>query len=270
VFRSFLFEPFNIPSGSMIPTLHVGDHILVKKWSYGYSNFSFPFGSWNLWSGRFATFWGEPERGDVVVFRKPGDKIEYVKRLIGLPGDTVQMIAGRLHINGARVERKNPRPYIIANLPKSIRAAGWHNSDMTIRGNRLFVDNAPADFNYTIEYKSSRACEQSPGACGVIRGTEWVEVLPGGREHSIVELDDNTPLDTTALYRVPDGHYFMMGDDRDLSADSRTADVGFVPRDNILGRVWTIFYSHNYYDYLLFPWNWWNKMRWDRFFDKIS
>ena len=113
LFRSFLLEPFNIPSGSMIPSLHVGDHIFVQKWGYGYSRYSFPFGSWNLWNGRF---WAkhEPETGDIIVFRKPNANVEYVKRLIGQPGDKIQMKNGRLYINDKMVERKNPQPYIVA------------------------------------------------------------------------------------------------------------------------------------------------------------
>ncbi|MBQ7409588.1 MAG: signal peptidase I [Alphaproteobacteria bacterium] len=99
IFRSLLLEPFNIPSGSMIPSLHVGDHIFVQKWSYGYSRYSFPFGSWNMWDGRFFVA-NEPKTGDIIVFRKPNDNIEYVKRLIGQPGDTIKMTDGRLYING--------------------------------------------------------------------------------------------------------------------------------------------------------------------------
>ena len=112
IFRSFLLEPFNIPSGSMIPTLQVGDHIFIKKWSYGYSKNSFPFGSWNLWNGRFLG--NEPKIGDIVVFRKPNDTVDFVKRLVGAPGDKIQMISGRLHINGKPLVRENPRPYIMA------------------------------------------------------------------------------------------------------------------------------------------------------------
>jgi signal peptidase I len=268
IFRSFLLEPFNIPSGSMIPTLHVGDHIFVKKWSYGYSRNSFPFGSWNIWGGRFLAT--EPKTGDVIVFRKPNDTVDYVKRLIGLPGDTVQMVSGRLYINGKMVERENPRPYIIANLAKSLRSAGYQRMNtqtgdvMVIKGNKIYVNNKPADFNYTIEYKSDRLCDMAPIECMVIDATEWTEVLPNGVRHSIVEISDDKDYDNTPLFRVPAGHYFMMGDDRDLSRDSR-ADVGFVPRDNLLGRVWFVWYSHNYYAPLIMIWTWPEKMRWDRF-----
>ena len=136
VFRSLLLEPFNIPSGSMIPTLHVGDHIFVTKWSYGYSRYSFPFGSWKMWNGRFMAT--EPTVGDVVVFRNPTNEgQDYIKRLIGVPGDTIQMVKGRLYINGEMVKRENPRPYVVAMLPKSLRSVGYYKENMSIKGNKI-------------------------------------------------------------------------------------------------------------------------------------
>ncbi|MCL2758283.1 MAG: signal peptidase I [Alphaproteobacteria bacterium] len=268
IFRSLLLEPFNIPSGSMIPTLHVGDHLFVTKWSYGYSRNSFPFGSWNLWEGR--AFGTDPEMGDVIVFRKPGGKIDYVKRLVGLPGDTVQIISGRLYINGVVAVRENPQPYVIANVPKSLRRAGYQrvNPDgkiMVIRGDRIFVDNRPAEFNFTIQYRSSAFCRRVPWECGIIDATEYEQVLPNGVRHRIIEISDNEHFDNTQLFTVPAGHYFMLGDNRDMSRDSRAEDVGFVPRDNLIGRVWFVWYSHNYYAPLLFVWSWFDKMRWNRF-----
>ena len=263
IFRSLLLEPFNIPSGSMIPSLHVGDHIFVQKWNYGYSRYSFPFGSWNLWNGRF---WAkhEPKTGDIIVFRKPDANVEYVKRLIGVPGDTIQMKDGRLYINGKMVERKDPRPYIIANLPKSMRSVGYYKDTMSIKGNKIWIDNKPAPFNYTIEYKSDRVCQMSPYECGVFNATEYTEVLPNGVEHSIIEMTDTAPLDNTEIFTVPEKHLFFMGDNRDNSADSRTPAVSYVSRDNVLGNVWFIWYSHNYYSSMLAVWNWGNKIRWDR------
>ncbi len=263
IFRSFLLEPFNIPSGSMIPTLHVGDHIFVEKWAYGYSRYSFPFGSWKLWNGRF---WAsEPEIGDVIVFRNPiNESQDYVKRLIGRPGDKIQMIGGRLHINDVQVPRENPRPYIVATLSKSLRNVGYYKDDMSIKGNKIWINNQPAPFNYTIEYKDDRYCKMYPGACGVFAMTEYTETLPNGVQHSIIEYSDNERLDDTMAFTVPENHYFFMGDNRDNSNDSR-ADVGYVPRDNVLGRVWFIWYSHNYYAPMLVIWNWGSKMRWDRF-----
>ena len=240
-FRSILLEPFNIPSGSMIPSLHVGDHIFVQKWTYGYSRYSFPFGSWKLWNGRFFAR-HEPKTGDIIVFRKPDANVEYVKRLIGTPGDTIQMKSGRLYINGKMVERKNPRPYIIANLPKSMRGVGYYHDNMSIKGNHIWIDNKPAPFNYTIEYKSDRICQSSPYECGVFNATEYTEVLPNGVEHSIIEMSDNAPLDNTEVFTVPEKHLFFMGDNRKISHDSRAADVGSRSINDVLGVVpkWSI------------------------------
>lgn len=268
VFRSLLLEPFNIPSGSMIPTLHVGDHIFVEKWSYGYSRYSFPFGSWKLWNGRFFAR-HEPSVGDVIVFRNPtNESMDYVKRLIGTPGDRIQMRDGRLYINGEVVKRENPRPYVIARLPKSMRSVGYYHTDMSIKGNKIWVDNNPAEFNYTIEYVSD--CRMGDGNCGIFNMTEYDETLPNGVTHKIVELSDNNPQsDNTVEYVVPEKTFFFMGDDRDFSFDSRWGNdvggIGFVPRDNVMGKVWFIWYSHNYYAPMLAIWSWGNKMRWNRF-----
>ena len=262
-FRSLFLEPFNIPSGSMIPTLHIGDHIFITKWSYGYSRYSFPFGSWHLWNGR--VFKNMPKLGDVIVFRNPkNESLDYVKRLVGLPGDTIQMREGRLYINGEMVERKDPRPYVVAVLPRSLRSVGYYHENMTIKGNKVLVDGAPADFNYTIEYRADHVCRTTPGLCGVFPATEYTEVLPGGVEHSIIEYTDNGPLDNTMEYLVPENHLFFMGDNRDNSNDSR-ADVGFVPVENMIGRVWFVWYSHNYASPMVAFWNWNAKMRWNRF-----
>ncbi|MBO7509185.1 MAG: signal peptidase I [Alphaproteobacteria bacterium] len=263
VFRSLFLEPFNIPSGSMIPSLHIGDHIFVTKWSYGYSRYSFPFGSWHLWNGR--VFGRTPKVGDVIVFRNPkNESVDYVKRLVALPGDTVQMKEGRLYINGEMLERRDPRPYVVAVLPRSLRSVGYFRDNMTIRGNKIYVDDKPADFGYTIEYKNDKLCQTYDGMCGVFPATEYTEVLPNGVEHSILEYTDKGPLDNTEIYLVPENHVFFMGDNRDNSNDSR-ADVGFVPMENILGRVWFIWYSHNYASPMVAFWNWNAKMRWNRF-----
>ena len=288
IFRSLLLEPFNIPSGSMIPTLHVGDHIFVTKWSYGYSRYSFPFGSWKLWNGRF---WAtEPEIGDVIVFRNPVDESQdYVKRLIGKPGDKIQMINGRLHINGEQVKRENPRPYVWAILPTEPKRGKYQNGKFEIDGNKIFVDNKPAEFNYTIQYspmcsnqykrvinlydgpggenlpESEGNWKPSDEPCGIFIMTEYTETLPNGVTHSIIETSDNEYYsDNTPVFTVPENHLFFMGDNRDNSGDSRM-HVGFVPRDNILGRVWFTWYSHNYYAPMLAIWSWGDKMRWDRF-----
>lgn len=262
-FRSLFMEPFNIPSGSMIPSLHIGDHIFITKWPYGYSRYSFPFGSWHLWNGRI--FNREPRVGDVIVFRNPGNESQdFVKRLIGLPGDVIQMRQGRLYINGKMVERRDPRPYIVAVLPRSTRSVGYYHENMVIRGNKILVDDAPADFDFTIEYKSDKLCRAHAGMCGVFHATKYIEVLPNGVEHEIIEYSDNGYMDNTSEFLVPDKHLFFIGDNRDNSNDSR-GDVGFVPVENMLGHVSFIWYSHNYAAPMLEFWHWGRKMRWNRF-----
>ena len=264
LFRSFLLEPFNIPSGSMIPNLMVGDHLFVSKWSWGYSRFSFPFGSARLFDGRFLQF-ASPESGEIVIFRKPFGRVEYVKRLVGQPGDAVQMINGYLHINGQAAELSNPRRYVVANIPNRNKRTGVRHNDMTIIGNRIYVNGQPADFNYTIEYKTDRVCLRNPIECRILEGVEFTETLPNGRSYQIIKMQQHGALDNTELLIVPENHFFMIGDNRDYSMDSRHPSIGFVPRDNMLGPILFIFYSHNYYSPLLFVWDWMNKMRWDRF-----
>ncbi|MDR0449304.1 MAG: signal peptidase I [Rickettsiales bacterium] len=268
-FRSFLLEPFNIPSGSMIPTLEVGDHLFVKKWSYGYSRYSFPFGSWHMFDGRFFET-GEPKRGDVIVFRTPDDTLDYVKRLIGLPGDTIQMRSGHLWINGQRLEREHKGKYVVAVLPQMLRSVGFQRLDnktgriMVIKGNQIFEDNKPVDYRFTIEYKNDEICRLRPDECQIQTGDLYIETLPNGVKHEIIKMAESGRYDNTAAFIVPEGKYFFMGDNRDSSEDSR-ASLGFVSRDNLIGKAWFIFYSHNYYSPLLLVWNWGSKLRWERF-----
>jgi signal peptidase I len=219
VVRTFLFEPFNIPSGSMIPTLLVGDYLFVSKYSYGYSRHSFPFSLVPM-SGRI--FEHEPARGDVVVFKYPRDnKTDYIKRVIGLPGDRIQMQDGRLFINGTLVSREK-------------------------------VD----DFVYR------------DTAGSVLRALQYKETLPGGKVHYILEDGDNRRYDNTPEVTVPEGHYFMMGDNRDHSADSR-ADVGFVPAENLVGRAEFLFFSTDGTASILQFWRWPFATRFERFFNGI-
>jgi signal peptidase I len=210
VIRTFLFQPFNIPSGSMRDTLLIGDYLFVSKYSYGYSHYSFPF-SPNLFSGRI--FGREPTRGDVVVFRLPrDDSTDYIKRTIGLPGDKIQMKEGLLYINGEPVKRER--------LP---------------------------DFR-----------DDEGG------GKRWRETLPNGVSYETRDLTDNGFLDNTKVFEVPPGHYFMMGDNRDNSQDSRTTQVGYVPFENLVGKAQIIFFSVKDGDaawqFWLWPWS----VRWDR------
>ena len=194
VFRSFLFEPFSIPSGSMIPTLRVGDYLFVSKYSYGYSRYSFPLGIIPF-SGRIME--STPERGDVIVFRKPGEEsIDYIKRLVGLPGDEISVVEGILHINGKPVDRQ-------------VEATAQHD-------NGLFSRSA----------------------------TVYRETLPDGRSYLIQEFSDNDRMDNISPRKVPEGHYFFMGDNRDNSRDSR-AEIGFVAAENLIGRAEFLFFSHD-------------------------
>lgn len=218
--RTFAYEPFNIPSGSMIPTLLVGDYLFVSKMSYGYSRHSLPL-SLPLIPGRI--LFSEPERGDVVVFKLPTDnRTDYIKRLVGLPGDTIQVKDGILHINGVAVQRR--------------QIENFRDEDRYGR---------PADVK------------------------QYIETLPNGREHRILEISDDLPNDNTGVYRVPEGHYFAMGDNRDNSVDSRFAKVGFVPRDNLVGRAEVIFYSTSATSEFWEFWKWLPATRFGRLLDGI-
>jgi signal peptidase I len=221
VIRTFLFQPFNIPSGSMKSTLLVGDYLFVSKYSYGYSHFSFPF-SPPLFSGRI---WASPpDRGDVVVFRLPrDDSTDYIKRVIGLPGDTVQMVGGVLTINGVPVKRER-------------------------------ID----DF---VETEEGR---------GTSRVKRWRETLPNGVSYTTLDLVDNGVHDNTPVYHVPAGNYFMMGDNRDNSTDSRVrpeaGGVGYVPFENLVGRAQIIFFSILDGESAWMVWRWPWTVRWGRLF----
>jgi signal peptidase I len=220
--RTFLFEPFNIPSSSMVPNLLVGDYLFVSKYSYGYSRYSFPFGLGGF-EGRMME--GEPKRGDVVVFRLPSNpSVDFIKRVVGLPGETIQVVAGRLYINDKIVLR---------------RPVG-----MT-------------------EYDAGKGERD--------RVMEYVETLPGRIEHTIYEESDEEPLDNTEKFTIPEGHYFMMGDNRDNSSDSRVMDlVGPVPFDNFVGRAEILFFSTNGYATFAEFWKWPWTIRYNRILDRIG
>jgi signal peptidase I len=223
VVRTVLFQPFNIPSGSLVPTLLVGDYLFTSKYSYGYSRYSIPFGP-PLFSGRL---WGsEPKRGDIAVFKLPKDNsTDYIKRVIGLPGDKIQVVEGVLQINGKAVQRE--------------RIADYETSDA---------------FGRTIAV------------------SQYQETLPNGVSHRIIERDgDRGYWDNTYVYNVPAGHFFMMGDNRDNSTDSRDeSSVGFVPFENLVGRAEIIFFSidENASAWKIWEWPW--TVRWNRLLRPIK
>lgn len=220
VIRSFLFEPFRIPSGSMYPTLEVGDYLFVSKYTYGYSRYSFP-GGIIPFKGRI---WDDmPKRGDIVVFKFPVDnKTDFIKRVIGLPGDTIEVKRGRLYINDKMVEREE--------------VGGYTVDEFVIRPE-----------NYT----------------------EYTETLPEGFKHNILEVSDYEPqVDNTTKVTVPEGHIFVMGDNRDRSDDSRVS-VGFVPVENLVGKARFLFFSHNDKGAWYKPWTWPKMIRWSKIFNTL-
>ena len=217
--RTVAFEPFNIPSGSMIPTLEIGDYLFVSKYSYGYSRYSLPF-SPPLFNGRI--FESMPKRGDVAVFKYPGDnRTDYIKRIVGLPGDKIQMREGVLYVNGVAVPR----------VPMQA-AASRDDSGVLVRG---------------LRYK---------------------ETLPGGATYQVQKLTDSGFPNNTHVFEVPPGRLFVMGDNRDSSADSRlpNSGVGFVKLENLVGRAEFIFFSIESTSPWWQFWMWPFEIRWNRIF----
>ncbi len=219
VVRTVAYEPFNIPSGSMIPTLQIGDYLFVAKYSYGYSHFSLPFAP-DIFSGRI--FGSVPARGDVAVFRYPRDtSVDYIKRVIGLPGDTVQVRDGQLYINDKLVPRKRLGDYVTDD-------EGIHMVQ------REYLESLPPSGS-------------NPGV-----------------SHDILKATDEGMANNTPVFKVPPGHLFVMGDNRDNSADSRF--WGFVPMENLIGKAEIIFFSYNYKAPLWEFWEWPFEIRWNRLF----
>ena len=220
--RTFLYQPFNIPSGSMKSTLLVGDYLFVSKFSYGYSQYSLPF-SPSLFSGRILS--DKPERGDVAVFKLPTDnETDYIKRVIGLPGDRIQMLDGVLQINGEPVKKERVDDFVTTD------------------------DNG-----------------------NTARVERYRETLPNGVSYLALDLTPFNPADNTEVYTVPAGHYFMMGDNRDNSQDSRVLDkVGYVPLENFVGRAEIIFFSIDGKARFWQVWRWPTSIRWGRLLDLVD
>jgi signal peptidase I len=248
-FRSLLFEPFNIPSGSMKSNLLVGDYLFVSKYSYGYSRYSFPLG-FPLFEGR--VLGNVPQRGDVIVFRLPTNpKIDFIKRLVGLPGDTVQVRGGTVFINGKPLPRERVADYAEDEGPPAM-CQEYYADDAT-RENTLLSESPPQNANVVRPIPRFR------------------ETLPEGKTIEILKECKRSIADNTMVYRVPEGHYFFMGDNRDNSRDSRFLDeVGFVPQENLVGKAQIIFCSVEGGGSCFNPLNWFGKMRYDRFFTVID
>lgn len=222
--RSFFFEPFYIPSGSMKPNLLIGDYVIVTKYSYGYSRYSFPFGI-NFFSKRIFANAPEkkPQRGDIVVFRFPPDpSVNYIKRVIGLPGDVIQMRNGVLYINDHKIEKV---------------------------ADGEFLDSQDDGIAINIE--------------------KFSETMLDGKKIATLDLYKEAPQDNTGIYEVPAGHYFMMGDNRDNSQDSRfLSQVGFVPEENLVGKARFIFFSTAKPIWQI--WNWPSSIRFNRIFKNLN
>ncbi len=244
--RVFFYQPFNIPSGSMLSTLLIGDYLFVSKLSYGYSRYTFrqqfslcvPRTDWctnvrlfpDLFDGRI--FAGTPKRGDVAVFKLPRDnQTDYIKRIMGLPGDVIEVKGGVVFINGIEVKRER-------------------------------VD----DF---VEVDDDGTQRRTP---------RYRETLPEGRSYLVLDAQQNGQYDNVGPYRVPEGHYFMMGDNRDNSTDSREQSprygVGYVPFENLVGRAEIIFFSAATEEAqghfrITRPWTWSSQIRWSRFFNVV-
>jgi signal peptidase I len=232
--RSFIIAPFSIPSGSMIPTLYIGDYLVVAKWPYGYSRYSFPFG-FPAFSGRI--FEHTPQRGDVVVFRRPSEDSDLIKRVIGIAGDTVQVRDGRLILNGRAVRREEMPPYampVSANSPCKVVPPA--SPFVAAIGNQPYC-----------MYPAYR------------------ETLPGGPSYTVLDQIDGGPADDFGPVKVPAGHIFLMGDNRDDSLDSRfgpaEGGIGMVPMENLIGRAAFTFWSTDGSASYWKPWTWFAALR---------
>ncbi|APE28948.1 signal peptidase I [Aurantiacibacter gangjinensis] len=239
LFRTLAFTSFNIPSESMMPRLLVGDYLFAQKWSYGYSRNSLPFDA-DVGDGRL--FGSLPERGDIVIFKHPIDNTDYIKRAIGLPGDTVQMIDGVLHLNGEAVRKERVEDFLIP-----------------VR---------PGDGCYSMRFEE--AADDGSLMC---RYPQFRETLPNGVSYNTFDLGI-VDVDNTAPLVVPDDHVFMMGDNRDNSQDSRRAAVsggwvGLVPVDNLVAEASFMYWSTDGHAEWVKPWTWFTSARWSRMFRGI-
>ncbi len=246
IFRSFIFSPFNIPSESMLPRLLNGDYLLAAKWAYGYSPYSLPWSAPLLPEHRI--FARTPERGDVVIFKQPPlNDVEYIKRVIGLPGDTVEMRGGQVVLNGTPIPKQRIADFVLPVTQNMIDAARRDNRDPCT--------------------SPQFAAKQADGK-DVCIYPRYQETLPGGRTYEVLDLGPR-PQDDYPPKLVPEGTLFLMGDNRDNSEDSRfTAEpgrgIGLVPMDNLVGRATVMWWSTDGSAEWLKPWTWFTAARWDR------
>jgi len=236
LFRSFIFAPFYIPSESMLPRLLNGDYLLLAKWPYGYSRKSLPLGVPLLPESRIMA--ATPARGDVVVFKNPPlAKDDWIKRVIGLPGDTVQMKGGQIWLNGKPIPKQAMAPFEVPVSPNT------------------------HCLSTQFEAKNAEGAD-------VCRYPRFKETLPEGKSYEVLDLFSK-PSDDTPVFTVPAGHLFLMGDNRDNSEDSRFpaevgGGIGFVPEDNVLGRATVMMWSTDGGAEWLKPWTWFSAARWNR------
>ena len=233
-FRSIIGAPFNIPSGSMLPTLYIGDYVAVSKWPYGYSRYSFPFG-FPSFEGRI--FGHLPKRGDVVVFRHPVENADLIKRVIALPGDTVAVRDGRLILNGRLVPRQALPPTQISVTPNSPCRAIPPATPVIVT-----VGDRPSCVYHA-----------------------FLETLPGGPSYTVLDQVEHGAADDFPETKVPSGRVFLMGDNRDDSLDSRfptfEGGIGMVPAENLIGRASFTFWSTDGSASWFKPWTWFTALR---------
>ncbi len=251
IFRSFVLSPFSIPSESMQPRLWNGDYLLASKWSYGFSQYSLPFNA-PLISGRI--FASQPERGDVVIFKHPVDKKDYIKRAIGLPGDTIEVIGGQVMLNGKLIPREP-----VADFVQPV-------DELMLERQR---ENKKSGFAAASPCGKPKFEEISDAGVRQCRFPRYRETLPSGVSYNVLDLGPNEPLDDYDRVTVEEGEMFVMGDNRDNSLDSRVtayADggVGLVPQDLLVGEAAIVMWSTDGGAVWYKPWTWFSSTRWGR------
>lgn len=239
IFRSFIFSPFSIPSESMLPRLWNGDYLLAAKWPYGFSRYSLPF---NLPLIPERVMAGQPERGDIVIFKHPVDGTDYIKRVIGLPGDTIEMRDGQVILNSTPIPKQRIADFVIPVSP---------NTDCAWAAVREDDDNGGSQCRYA----------------------RFRETLPSGKTYDVLDFG-STSADNYGPIIVPEGRMFVMGDNRDNSQDSRfpaapAGGVGLVPQDNLVGRATVMMFSTDGSAEWVLPWTWFSAARWGRIGDGL-